>query len=94
MANPRSRATSTRKTTKPASAAKTTRSSRSTRSSGDGQPTQQFDQPQVVMTASHDEIARRAYEIWLSKGRPIGQDEQNWREAEAALQMEVQQSAR
>lgn len=44
-----------------------------------GQPSE----PQILL--SHDEIARRAYEIWLSKGRPVGQDEQNWHEAEEAV---------
>lgn len=39
----------------------------------------------VVMTVSHDQIAQKAYEIWLAKGCPNGQDEQNWREAEATL---------
>ena len=34
---------------------------------------------------THDQIAQRAYEIWISKGRPYGQDEQNWIEAEAQL---------
>ena len=42
----------------------------------------------VMMTLSHDQIARRAFEIWVAKGRPMGQDEQNWREAEAQLQRE------
>jgi hypothetical protein len=44
----------------------------------------------VVMTLSHDQIAQRAYEIWLAKGRPMGQDEQNWREAEMSLRGELQ----
>jgi hypothetical protein len=34
---------------------------------------------------SHDQIATRAYDIWVTKGRPVGQDLQNWREAEAQL---------
>ncbi len=34
---------------------------------------------------THDEIAAKAYEIWLEKGRPIGQDEANWAEAVEAL---------
>ncbi|MFA9476913.1 DUF2934 domain-containing protein [Phycisphaerales bacterium AB-hyl4] len=33
----------------------------------------------------HEQIAAKAYEIWESKGRPLGTDEQNWQEAEAAL---------
>ena len=38
-----------------------------------------------VITIKHNDVAAKAYEIWLAKGRPIGQDEQNWLEAEAAL---------
>mgnify|MGYP001793060710 CR=1 FL=1 len=34
---------------------------------------------------THDEIAVKAYEIWLSKGRPLGQDDANWAEAVEAL---------
>ncbi len=30
-------------------------------------------------------IARRAFEIWEQKGRPEGQSEQHWHEAEAQL---------
>lgn len=32
-----------------------------------------------------DEIAARAYDIWVRKGRPYGQDHENWKEAEAEL---------
>lgn len=35
-----------------------------------------------------DKIAARAAEIWDRKGRPHGQDEQNWAEAEAELRAE------
>jgi cytoskeletal protein RodZ len=41
--------------------------------------------PEIVTTLSHDEIARRAYEIWVRKGRPLGHDEENWRQAEQEL---------
>ncbi len=34
---------------------------------------------------SKEQIDIRAYEIWLRKGRPLGQDTQNWFEAEAEL---------
>lgn len=34
---------------------------------------------------THDEIAQRAFEIWLRKGCPAGCDEQNWLEAEQEL---------
>lgn len=36
----------------------------------------------------HDKIAARAAEIWHRKGRPHGQDVQNWMEAEAELRAE------
>ncbi|HEY1187061.1 MAG TPA: DUF2934 domain-containing protein [Gemmata sp.] len=36
----------------------------------------------------HDKIAARAAEIWDRKGRPHGQDVQNWVEAEAELRAE------
>lgn len=36
----------------------------------------------------HDKIAARAAEIWDRKGRPHGQDVQNWMEAEAELRAE------
>ncbi|HAI10953.1 MAG TPA: hypothetical protein DCM28_04570 [Phycisphaerales bacterium] len=32
-----------------------------------------------------DEVAARAYDIWVRKGRPYGQDHENWKEAEAEL---------
>ena len=41
-----------------------------------------------VILLSHDEIARRAYEIWLAKGCPADQDAQNWTEAESQLRAE------
>ena len=34
---------------------------------------------------SHDEIARRAYEIWQSRGCPPGDGSEDWRRAEAEL---------
>ena len=34
---------------------------------------------------SKDEIAARAYEIWLANGRPHGRDVENWLEAERQL---------
>jgi hypothetical protein len=43
---------------------------------------------QVEMKITHDQIAQRAYEIWLAKGRPPGQEEQNWHQAEAELRRE------
>ena len=34
---------------------------------------------------THEEIARRAYEIYVEKGCPQGQSEQNWLQAEQEL---------
>jgi hypothetical protein len=40
------------------------------------------------LSISHDKVAARAYEIWVRKGKPHGQDEKNWTEAEAELRAE------
>ncbi len=42
----------------------------------------------AVLEIPHDKIAARAAEIWDRKGRPHGQDVQNWMEAEAELRAE------
>jgi hypothetical protein len=34
---------------------------------------------------THDEIARRAYQIFVERGRPEGRDMEHWLEAEAQL---------
>ncbi|MEM6553571.1 MAG: DUF2934 domain-containing protein [Planctomycetota bacterium] len=47
------------------------------------------DKPKAVVVLSHDAIAARAYEVWLQKGRPLGQDTANWAAAEAALRAEA-----
>lgn len=39
----------------------------------------------AAQAPSTDQISVCAYEIWLRKGRPIGQDQKNWLEAEAQL---------
>jgi len=41
--------------------------------------------PQIVITLSHDEIANRAFAIWQRKGRPVGRDAENWKQAEKEL---------
>jgi hypothetical protein len=38
---------------------------------------------------THAQIAQRAREIWERHGRPQGQDEKNWREAEGELKREM-----
>lgn len=49
--------------------------------------------PEIKMTINHDQIAKRAFGIWVAKGRPTGQDEQNWREAEQALARDIAKRA-
>ncbi|HEX7008661.1 MAG TPA: DUF2934 domain-containing protein [Phycisphaeraceae bacterium] len=55
------------------------------RTRGSKRPANSANPSGAVVTLTHEEIARRAYEIWLAKGKPIGQDEQNWHEAEREL---------
>jgi hypothetical protein len=38
---------------------------------------------------THEQISRRAHDIWLKRGSKPGQDEQNWLEAEAQLRAEM-----
>jgi hypothetical protein len=38
---------------------------------------------------THDQISKRAHDLWLKKGCKHGQDEQNWLEAEAQLRAEM-----
>ncbi|MGN6367742.1 MAG: DUF2934 domain-containing protein [Phycisphaerae bacterium] len=47
--------------------------------------------PKSVATVrvTHEMIAERAKTIWQAKGCPEGQDEQNWKEAEAQLKKEL-----
>ena len=39
----------------------------------------------ATATLTHEEIAKRAYEIYAEKGCPQGQSEQNWLQAEQEL---------
>ncbi len=72
----------TRKTSTPKTTSTTRKAPARKSSDGNGAPRRS----KVVMTLTHDQIARKAYEIWLAKGCPQGQDYANWKEAEAALQ--------
>lgn len=38
-----------------------------------------------VITLTHDAVAKRAYELWVSQGCPQGRAEQHWAEAEKQL---------
>jgi hypothetical protein len=44
--------------------------------------------PATPLDIPHDKIVARAYEIWVQKGKPHGQDFENWTEAEAELRAE------
>jgi len=43
----------------------------------------------ATLTLTHDQIADRARQIWEQRGRPDGEDERNWREAERQLKKEM-----
>jgi Protein of unknown function (DUF2934). len=42
-------------------------------------------QGKISETAAHEEIARRAHELWEQEGRPEGRDFDHWIEAERQL---------
>ena len=44
--------------------------------------------PVVTPTATHDDIAKRAHEIYIKNGCPQGQCEQNWQQAEHELRVQ------
>jgi hypothetical protein len=47
----------------------------------------------ATLTApTHEQVARRAREIWEQRGCPPGQDEQIWLEAEMQLKREAERS--
>lgn len=53
-------------------------------------PTTSSAAPRVMQQApriepTHDQISRRAYEVWIRKGCPTGQDIENWQQAEREL---------
>jgi hypothetical protein len=52
------------------------------------------DLPKKDLRPTHDEIARRAYEIFIERGRPEGQDQEHWFAAEAQLTAAIQQQAK
>ena len=42
--------------------------------------------------ASQEQVAQRAYEIWLANGQPVGRDLDYWLQAEAELRLASQTS--
>lgn len=53
------------------------------------QSPQMMPQGKGPMMLTHDMIAKRAYEKWCKRGRPIGSPMQDWLEAEAELKREM-----
>ncbi len=49
--------------------------------------------PVVQVTLNHEQIAQRAFAIWVAKGKPQGQDTQNWSDAENQLRQELARRA-
>jgi hypothetical protein len=45
--------------------------------------------PVAAREPTQEDIALRAKAIWQAKGRPVGQDLQNWSEAERQLRAEL-----
>jgi len=46
----------------------------------------QANQPKALkVEPAHDEVAKKAYAIYLKEGRPQGRDVQNWLEAEKEM---------
>ena len=43
----------------------------------------------ATLNITHEMIAARAKQIWEQRGRPQGEDERNWREAERQLKKEL-----
>ncbi len=47
-------------------------------------------QMQTQIELNHDEVARRAYDIWQAAGCPQGCDKEHWQQAEAELRAAFQ----
>lgn len=48
----------------------------------------------LVAAISAEEIACRAYQLWMEKGRPIGNDIQDWFQAENELKKQMTEPER
>ncbi len=46
----------------------------------------------TAMTTTHEEISKRAREIWEREGRPEGRDKEHWLQAETELRQEAMRS--
>jgi hypothetical protein len=61
-----------------------------TRKAGTATPrarTERIVEPKGIVSPSQQQIAERAYKIWLAKGCPAGEDVVHWHEAEAQLML-------
>lgn len=56
---------------------------------GHGKPADAKPKLEPVVLLNHDQIARRAYDVWVARGYPAGQDVENWQEAERQLKSEL-----
>jgi hypothetical protein len=45
--------------------------------------------PSVAVVLRHEQIARAAYDLWLIRGRPQGQSDLIWQEAEKHLRLQT-----
>ena len=55
--------------------------------------TNKVDQSEHRKKVSRDEVAQRAYQLWVAAGQPIGRDLEYWLQAEAEL-LAARQSGR
>ena len=55
------------------------------KASGPGEVSSQFYREAGVLAPTHEAIARRAYELFLARGRTDGHDREDWMEAERQL---------
>jgi hypothetical protein len=49
-------------------------------------PAQELEKPEPSISASHAEIASLAYSYWEQRGRPDGEDLEDWLRAEEELE--------
>jgi hypothetical protein len=55
---------------------------------GAGRTTTVAPAPAAAAEPTYEEIAARAYDLWIAHGRPEGRDHENWIEAEQQLRAE------
>lgn len=84
--------TSARRTSKKGAAAATAETTTTTTTNGNGLNGQhdqviasQDENVSVTSSPQEDQIAARAYQIWLENGQPDGRDEENWHQAQREL---------